>query len=114
MAQPRVVLIDDQHGQQKRGKVNESLAEPFALAQLVGEDPAFMEVKRKILLIARCEAPVLLSGETGTGKEVCARALHYASRRAGKPFLESVSTAATGSLQGLVGSDFNRVHKKLH
>jgi DNA-binding NtrC family response regulator len=87
MAQPRVVIIDDQHGQQKRGKVNESLAEPFVLAQLVGEDPAFMEVKRKIPLMARCEAPVLLSGETGTGKEVCARALHYASRRAGKPFL---------------------------
>ncbi len=87
MAQPRVVLIDDQHGQQKRGKVNESLTEPFALAQLVGEDPAFMAVKRKIPLVARCEAPVLITGETGTGKELCARALHYASRRRGKPFL---------------------------
>ena len=71
----------------QRGEGNGSLTEPFVLAQLVGEDPAFMAVKRKIPLLARCEAPVLLTGETGTGKEMCARALHYVSRRAGKPFL---------------------------
>jgi two-component system, NtrC family, response regulator GlrR len=57
------------------------------LAHLVGEDPTFMAVKRKLPLMARDEAPVLLTGETGTGKELCARALHYLSRRAGKPFL---------------------------
>jgi two-component system response regulator GlrR len=57
------------------------------LAQLVGEDPTFLAVKRKLPLLARSEAPVLLTGETGTGKEVCARAIHYLSRRAGKPFL---------------------------
>src|SRR5437762_1567207 len=95
MAQPSIGIIDDQHGQQKsarttkeeKGRGTESWTEPFALAQLVGEDPAFMAVKRKIPLMARGEAPVLLTGETGTGKELCARALHYVSRRAGKPFL---------------------------
>src|SRR5262245_3189477 len=60
---------------------------PVGLAQLVGEAPAFVAVKRKLPLIARDEAPVLLTGETGTGKELCARALHYLSRRAGRPFL---------------------------
>ena len=57
------------------------------LAQLVGADPAFLTVKRKLCLMARDNAPVLLTGETGTGKELCARTLHYLSRRAGKPFL---------------------------
>ena len=46
-----------------------------------------MGLKRKLPLVARSEAPVLLTGETGTGKELCARALHYLSCRSGKPFL---------------------------
>jgi DNA-binding NtrC family response regulator len=57
------------------------------LGHLIGEDPAFVVVKRKLPLIARHEAPVLLTGETGTGKGLCAEALHYLSRRVGKPFL---------------------------
>ena len=59
MAQPSIGIIDDQHGQQKsarttkeeKGRGTESWTEPFALAQLVGEDPAFMAVKRKIVSV---------------------------------------------------------------
>jgi two-component system, NtrC family, response regulator GlrR len=57
------------------------------LAQLAGEDPTFLAVKQRLPLVARSEAPVMLIGETGTGKELCARAIHYLSRRAGKAFL---------------------------
>jgi len=56
------------------------------LQQLVGESPDFLEKLAKIPLIANCDANVLIEGETGTGKEVYARAIHYFSRRAGKPF----------------------------
>jgi len=59
----------------------------LGLAQLVGQDQYFLAVKRKISRIAEWESTVLLTGETGTGKEMCARLLHYLSRRAGKPFL---------------------------
>ena len=55
--------------------------------QLLGESPAFVEVLRKIPQAARSGASVLISGETGTGKELCARAVHYCSRRNGKPFV---------------------------
>jgi DNA-binding NtrC family response regulator len=58
-----------------------------ALSQLVGEDPSFIAVKRMIPRIAQSERTVLIMGETGTGKELCARALHYLSPRADKPFL---------------------------
>ena len=64
-------------------------AEPdtCALAQIVGQDAAVVALKRKLVRAAQFEPTVLLTGETGTGKERCARALHYVSRRAGKPFL---------------------------
>ncbi len=65
----------------------ESTHDTVGLGHLVGEDPAFVVVKRKLPLIARHEAPVLLTGETGTGKGLCAEVLHNLGRRAGKPFL---------------------------
>ena len=59
----------------------------LGLRQLVGESPAFVAVIEKIPLLARCDATVLIDGETGTGKEVCARAIHYLSDRSSKPFV---------------------------
>jgi two-component system, NtrC family, response regulator GlrR len=71
-----------------RNHVLESrLKEKFGLKNLVGESPSFLEEIRKIPLVAKGDAGVLISGETGTGKELCARAIHYLSRRSGKPFV---------------------------
>jgi DNA-binding NtrC family response regulator len=74
-------------------RVHQRTPETVGLAQLVGEDPAFVTLKRKLPLLAQCEAPVLLTGETGTGKGLCARALHYLSRLAVHPSLGTGSTA---------------------
>ncbi len=57
------------------------------LEAIVGEDHTFVAVKAKLPAIARAEATVLISGETGTGKEIIARAIHYLSRRTHAPFL---------------------------
>lgn len=59
----------------------------FGTANLIGHDPKFCQAVAKAHQIAACEAPVLLTGETGTGKEVFARMIHYLSARAGKPFM---------------------------
>lgn len=69
------------------GDPAQRLAEACGLAQLIGEAPTFAELKRKIPLVAGFGAAVLLTGETGTGKERCARALHYSSCRSDKPFV---------------------------
>ena len=58
-----------------------------ATHQLVGESPDFVVLLQKIPQIAKCDANVLIEGETGTGKEVYARAIHYRSARASKPFV---------------------------
>ncbi len=62
-------------------------AEVCGLTQLIGEDPNFISLKRRIPIVARFDSTVLLTGETGTGKERFARALHYSSPRTAKPFL---------------------------
>jgi two-component system, NtrC family, response regulator GlrR len=84
-ARVRRLLSGSHEPARERGRERQTAL--AGLVQLVGEDPTFLAVKRKLPLLARSEAPVLLTGETGTGKELCARALHYLSRRAGKPFL---------------------------
>jgi two-component system response regulator GlrR len=68
-------------------RAKEEITEALNLEILIGHDPAFMALKRKLALVANVDSPVLLTGETGTGKELCARALHYLSPRSAKPFL---------------------------
>ena len=59
----------------------------LGLEHLIGRSPNFLSELKKIPLISKCEANVLIVGETGTGKELYARAIHYSSPRAGRPFV---------------------------
>lgn len=67
--------------------VENLLLEEAGLARFVGRHPAFVQMVQRIPLIARSDAPVLLTGETGTGKELCARAIHHLSARKAGPFI---------------------------
>jgi two-component system, NtrC family, response regulator GlrR len=58
-----------------------------ALAKLVGQAPALLKMIEQMPAVAGSEAPVLVSGETGTGKELVARAVHYMSPRSESPFV---------------------------
>ncbi len=63
---------------------------------LVGNTPAMQEIYKTIGRVAESDATVLVHGESGTGKELVARAIHYHSKRAGRPFL-AVNSAAIPS-----------------
>lgn len=71
---PDVDLLDDVHRR-------------IGLRQLLGESPAFIEQVKKLPRLAACRSNVLISGDTGTGKEMFARAIHYLGPRARKPFV---------------------------
>jgi transcriptional regulator with GAF, ATPase, and Fis domain len=60
---------------------------PSPLPEMVGENPAMLELARMIRLVAPRSAAVLIEGETGTGKEVVAKAVHRLSTRASKAFV---------------------------
>jgi two-component system, NtrC family, response regulator AtoC len=71
----------------------------FGVDSLIGESPAFQEVKEMVHRVAAAESSsVLLLGETGTGKDLFARAIHYESPRAAKPFMNITCTALPESL----------------
>ena len=59
---------------------------PLPLPEMVGESPAMLELARLVRLVAPRSASVLIEGETGTGKELVAKAVHRLSARASKPF----------------------------
>ncbi|MCZ2103424.1 MAG: sigma 54-interacting transcriptional regulator [Comamonadaceae bacterium] len=65
----------------------------YTLASFIGTSAAAVDVKRRARRAAQSSSPVLLLGETGTGKELLAHGIHAASPRAGGPFV-SVNIAA--------------------
>jgi len=69
-----------------------------AIAGLVGESPGMREVYRKIGLYAASDAAVLVTGETGTGKELVARALHDNGPRRERPFVAVNCSAISAEL----------------
>jgi two-component system, NtrC family, response regulator AtoC len=63
------------------------LQDRFGVQNLVGQSPAIVEVYKLVARVASLDVTVLIQGETGTGKELVARAIHYASPRAAGPFV---------------------------
>ena len=59
----------------------------LANSDMLGDSPAMRELQTRITRIAPANAPVLICGETGTGKELVARALHHQSRRSSGPIV---------------------------
>ena len=66
--------------------------------EIVGSSPPMVAVYKKIALLARSDATVLIEGETGSGKELVARAIHQNSRRAHFPFVAANCGAFTETL----------------
>lgn len=73
--------------QSKQQKVDAAAESPRNPDVLVGKSEVFLQAVRKASLLAQSKAPVVISGETGSGKELLARAIHYESARRSKPFI---------------------------
>jgi len=78
--------------------LTQEVSEPYSLARLVGRSPAMIEIYKLIGTLARSRTPVLIRGETGTGKEVIARAIHFNSNEADEPFIAVNCTALPPTL----------------
>lgn len=82
-----LVTLGHAHGMGELSATAAQSASGRTLAGMVGESRAMRRVRADIAKIAGAEVPVLVTGETGTGKELIARAIHENSARAKGPFI---------------------------
>lgn len=79
-------------------RLRREMHDRFTFGSMIGRSAAMQQVMALLEQIADTDASVLITGETGTGKEMVARALHQHSRRAHKPFIGVNCAALTESL----------------
>jgi Nif-specific regulatory protein len=70
----------------------------YRLENLIGTSPAMLDVYEQVRLVAGTRAPVLITGERGTGKELVAKAIHFNSDRADRPFVRLSCSILPGPL----------------
>lgn len=87
--------LDSQTGDNMRTRTNPV---PPNLATLVGTSPAITEIRHQIEKIADSAASVLISGPSGSGKDVVAQLLHQKSRRASRPYIALNCAAVAADL----------------
>ena len=90
--------LKSRHLERENQTLHERLDRKFNLEEIVGNSRPLMEVVEKIKLVAASKATVLLEGETGTGKELFAQAVHQNSERARRPFVVVHCAALPSSL----------------
>ncbi len=78
--------------------LREEIDQAFMFEEIVGSSPALKTVISSIVKVAPTDSTVLITGETGTGKELVARAIHKSSQRAGHPFITVNCSAIPPSL----------------
>jgi two-component system, NtrC family, response regulator AtoC len=79
-------------------KLKEELGRRYDLGKIIGRSPAMQEVFATVMRVAPTRATVLLAGESGVGKDLIARAIHYHSPRRDKPFVKINCTALPENL----------------
>lgn len=84
--------------QSEREALKSSLAEPLFVTPDLGQSPAMLQINTLVERIAPTANSVLLTGESGTGKTLLARAIHAASKRAEFPFISVSCPSLPGEL----------------
>ncbi len=90
--------LDKVQGETERRLLREQLDELAGFGTIVGSSPPMKRVLEQIRLVAETDSTVLVRGETGTGKELVARAIHDRSARAARPFVAVNCAALTETL----------------
>ena len=82
----------------ENARLQSEVADTFAFENIVGRSPAMKRVLTLASKVSANDVPVLITGPTGTGKELIARAIHYNSRRRKRPFVVKNCGVKTESL----------------
>ncbi len=94
----QMILRDKQELIEENTRLRQNVRERFRFENIIGDSPAMSEVYATVAQVANSRATVLILGETGTGKEMIAKAIHFNSPRSEKPFIRVNCGALTGTL----------------
>ena len=94
----RIVLRQKEELLEENAQLRAQVRDRYRFENIIGDSPAMHEVFATVGQVANSRATVLLLGETGTGKEMIAKAIHYNSPRKEKPFVRVNCGALTGTL----------------
>jgi formate hydrogenlyase transcriptional activator len=84
--------------QQENRYLKQEISEQVNSGEIIGTSPALQAALRKVALVAKTDSTVLIHGETGTGKELIARALHEQSPRRDRPMVKLNCSAISAGL----------------
>jgi len=94
----RMVMRQKQELLEENAQLRAQVRDRYRFENIIGDSPAMHDVFAVVGQVANSRATVLLLGETGTGKEMIAKAIHYNSPRRDKPFIRVNCGALTGTL----------------
>lgn len=94
----RMVLRQKEELLEENAQLRAQVRDRYRFENIIGDAPAMHEVFATVGQVANSRATVLLLGETGTGKEMIAKAIHYNSPRKEKPFIRVNCGAMTSTL----------------
>jgi Nif-specific regulatory protein len=94
----RMVMRQKEELLEENAQLRAQVRDRYRFENIIGDSPAMHEVFATVGQVANSRATVLLLGETGTGKEMIAKAIHYNSPRREKPFIRVNCGALTGTL----------------
>jgi Nif-specific regulatory protein len=94
----RMVMRQKEELLEENAQLRAQVRDRYRFENIIGDSPAMHEVFATVGQVANSRATVLLLGETGTGKEMIAKAIHYNSPRRDKPFIRVNCGALTGTL----------------
>jgi Nif-specific regulatory protein len=94
----RMVMRQKEELLEENAQLRAQVRDRFRFENIIGDSPAMHEVFNVVGQVANSRATVLLLGETGTGKEMIAKAVHYNSPRKDNPFIRVNCGALTGTL----------------
>jgi DNA-binding NtrC family response regulator len=91
--------LDGSRSSRELRRLREDLARPFSFGSMIGESEPMLRVKALARKMAESPAStVLITGESGTGKDLLAKIIHYGSRRAARPFTNITCSAMPETL----------------
>ncbi|NGQ96218.1 sigma 54-interacting transcriptional regulator [Brevibacillus sp. SYP-B805] len=94
----KLIDLQAQLGNAKRTKRTDADGVVYSFEDIITQSPAMLQLIERARRAARTSSPILIYGETGTGKELFVQSIHHASERSGRPFIAQNCAALPATL----------------